>query len=249
MGGISFTYLGQSGFHIAAEGSATSFLIDPWKDAPPGNSAYPKGYVIPSFSAIFVTHGHLDHLGDTLSLEKQLAVGGSIVTSFELMLYLMEQGIASDRLKSMNIGGTVQFADFSVSMVEAVHSSGIGAFTAKATAYGGSAAGFVFRFANGVTVYHAGDTDVFSDMDLIRRRFSPDIAILPIGGVYTMDPESAAYACTLIQPKYVIPMHYGGTFQLPGTPEEFLSAVHKQCNDAVKVVIPNPGEAFTLPVG
>jgi L-ascorbate metabolism protein UlaG (beta-lactamase superfamily) len=244
----SWTYLGQSGFHVSVDDAKISFLVDPWKDAPPGNSAYPKDYILPPFSSIFVTHGHLDHLGDTLTFEKQMEQGGKIVTSFELMLYLMEKGIAQDRVMAMNIGGTLHFSDYSVTMVPAIHSSGIGVFGAKATQYGGEAAGFVFRFSDGMCAYHAGDTDVFSDMDLIRRRYSPQIAFLPIGGIYTMDPESAAYACTLIRPKYVVPMHYGGTFQLPGTPQQFVREVAKQCGDSVTVVIAEPGKTVQFPM-
>ena len=107
----------------------------------------------------------------------------------------------------MNKGGTQTVGDIKVTMVHADHSCGIQ--DGDETVYGGEACGYVIEFSNGVKIYHAGDTNVFGDMAIIRELYAPDIAMIPIGDHYTMGPREAAYACNLLKPKTVIPMHFG----------------------------------------
>lgn len=236
-------WLGQSGF-IMTLPSGKRLLIDPWQNAPPGNSLFPSGLVLDSFDYILITHGHLDHIGDSVELAKKLPQNGKIVSSFEVMLYLWEQGVSQDTLQAMNIGGTVELPELTVTMVPAIHSTGIGSFSPKSLQYGGYAAGYILQVRDGLTIYHAGDTDVFSDMKLIGDRFAPDIALLPIGDVFTMGPPGAVSALHFIHPKKVIPMHYGGTFALPGSPEVFSTLVKKEFGDTIEVLTPKPGDVL-----
>ena len=127
--------------------------------------------------------------------------------------------------------------DISVTMVHANHSSGIE--DGESMAYGGAACGYVIEFENGVKIYHAGDTNVFGDMAIIRDLYAPDIALLPIGDHYTMSPREAAYACRLLKPKTVIPMHFGTFPVLKGTPAQLRELV-----SGVEVVEMKPGESY-----
>jgi L-ascorbate metabolism protein UlaG (beta-lactamase superfamily) len=139
----------------------------------------------------------------------------------ELCGWLESKGVK--RVSGMNKGGTQTVGDIKVSMVHAEHSSGIE--DGVQMIYGGEAAGFVIEFSNGVRIYHAGDTCVFGDMAIIREIYAPEICLLPIGDHYTMGPREAAYACKLLKPKMVVPMHYGTFPVLTGTPAEFRKLV------------------------
>src|SRR5438552_13667618 len=118
----------------------------------------------------------------------------------------------------MNKGGTQSVGDIKVTMVHADHSCGIK--DGDELVYGGEACGYVIEFSNGVKMYHAGDTNVFGDMHIIRELYAPQIAMIPIGDHYTMSPREAAYACKLLQPKTVIPMHFGTFPVLTGKPAD-----------------------------
>jgi L-ascorbate metabolism protein UlaG (beta-lactamase superfamily) len=139
----------------------------------------------------------------------------------------------------MNKGGTQVVGDISVTMVHANHSSGI--VDGEGLVYGGEACGYVLEFENGVKIYHAGDTNVFGDMAVIRDIYAPDIALLPIGDHYTMSPREAAYACKLLKPKTVIPMHFGTFPMLKGTPADLKGLV-----SGVEVLELQPGETRSL---
>ena len=127
------------------------------------------------------------------------------------------------QISPMNKGGTQTVADVKVTMVHAVHSCGIQ--DGDQIIYGGEACGYVLEFSNGVKIYHAGDTNVFSDMAIIRDLYAPKIVMLPIGDHFTMSPREAAYACKLLQPETVIPMHFGTFPVLTGTPAELQKLV------------------------
>jgi L-ascorbate metabolism protein UlaG (beta-lactamase superfamily) len=140
----------------------------------------------------------------------------------------------------MNKGGTVEVAGVKVTMVHAEHSCGI--LDEGKVIYGGEAAGYVMEFENGYRVYHAGDTNIFSGMELIARLYRPDLAILPIGGHYTMGPKEAAMACGLLSVRTVIPMHYGTFPVLTGTPAD----LEREATglEGLRVVGLKPGESF-----
>jgi L-ascorbate metabolism protein UlaG (beta-lactamase superfamily) len=179
---------------------------------------------------VAVTHGHADHLGETVALKrKTVAVG-------EVAHYLRERGVPAE---SMNIGGTIELDGVSFTMTPAVHSSRIedesGSFD------GGAAAGFVIRM-DGVSVYHAGDTALFSDMKLIGELCHPDIALLPIGGRYTMGTAAAMMAAQFIGAKTVVPIHYNTWDRIAADPLPFKKALERTADISVRIL--RPGESM-----
>ncbi|MGO8706059.1 MAG: metal-dependent hydrolase, partial [Terracidiphilus sp.] len=157
-----------------------------------------------------------------------------VVAVYELADYIGSQGVTETT--GMNLGGTVQLDDVAATMVDAKHSAG--AQDEKGIHYVGVAGGFVLEVAGGPVLYHAGDTCVFGDMKLIHELYEPQIAMLPIGGHYTMGPKEAALACKLLVPKIVLPIHWGTFPPLKGTPEELAAMVEP----GVKVVHWKPGD-------
>jgi len=208
--------LGHSTFRIETPGGKT-VIIDPWIM---GNPMCPQSEKkVRKVDVLLCTHGHGDHIGDAVEIIKQhnpIAVG-----IYEMCLWLARKG--AKQISPMNKGGTQTVDDVKVTMVQAVHSCGIQ--DGDEMVYGGEACGYVIEFANGVKLYHAGDTAVFGDMAIIRELYSPDVAMLPVGDRFTMSPREAAYACNLLKPKSVIPMHFGTFPELTGTPAEFQKLV------------------------
>ena len=240
-------WLGHAFFKIYAKNNKVIY-VDPWKDFPPGNEQFPKDEKVDDADIVLITHGHFDHLGDSVSIVTETSRYRQlkVLSNFEITLYLMEQGIKQETVQAMNKGGTVTVDGLSFSLVDARHSSGIGPFKPQALIEGGEAGGFVIKLEDGLSLYHTGDTDVFSDMELIAKRFRPQVVMLPIGGIFTMTPESAVIAVKMLKPKLVIPMHYGGAFKLPGDPQEFERLVKNELGDEVSVIIPKPGELIDL---
>jgi L-ascorbate metabolism protein UlaG (beta-lactamase superfamily) len=183
---------------------------------------------------ILVTHGHGDHVGETVPLAGK--TGATVVAIHELSQILAEQGVS--QVVGMNKGGTVTLAGLKLTMTQAVHSSTMAVSGKMVPA--GEAGGFVVQFPNGFTVYHAGDTAVFKDMELIKKLYQPELALLPIGSHYVMNPREAALACRLIRPKWVIPMHYKTFPVLTGTPEELIELLKDE--PGIKVIALQPGE-------
>jgi len=190
------TFLGQSAFYV--EGSQHNVLIDPFITSNP--LAQAAGIKADQFQphGIVLSHGHLDHIEDAAAIAKQS--GAKVVASYELANYMLSQG-APDAM-TMNPGGPMEFSFGKVRLTNAIHSS------SHDGVYLGPACGIVLTTDDGLTIYHAGDTDLFSDMSLIGKMDQPDVAILPIGSVFTMDPDQAVEAAKLVQAKVVIPMHY-----------------------------------------
>jgi L-ascorbate metabolism protein UlaG (beta-lactamase superfamily) len=222
---VKIKWLGHAACEI--EMNRKIVLIDPWLDGNP--KAAVKSSDVEKADVICVTHDHMDHLGDAFQICKR--TGATFVGTYELGVYAQENGVKD--IVGMNVGGTAMVKGLGISMVQAVHTSGKGV-----------AVGFVVK-GEGKTVYHAGDTAVFGDMKLIGEIYRPDIALLPIGGYYTMGAEEAAEAVRLIQPKIVIPIHYGTFPVLASSAEEFVGKV-KQKFSNVKVVVLNPGETYQL---
>ncbi|MCK5552463.1 MAG: metal-dependent hydrolase, partial [Deltaproteobacteria bacterium] len=181
------------------------------------------------------THGHGDHVGDSVDIAKK--TGAKIIAMPEITQYMSNRGLTD--LVGMNKGGTFTSEGIHMTMVHALHNSSIR--EGNQVIYGGDSVGFVVRFENGFSVYHAGDTDVFMDMKIIGDLYKPQVALLPIGSHYTMGPEGAVYACKLIRPKYVISMHFSTFPVLTGTPEAF-GKLMKEVPET-KVIALKPGES------
>jgi L-ascorbate metabolism protein UlaG (beta-lactamase superfamily) len=229
---MKLTWLGHSACHIAIGGK--SVLIDPFFS---GNPKFPGDFEagLEAVDFVMLTHGHADHLGDSLRLAKNF--DATIVAIFEICAYLGAQGI--EKTQPMNIGGTIDCDGLSISMVNALHSSAIVDEGNPITM--GDPAGLVIR-SNEKTVYHAGDTDVFSDMSLIQRIYKPSIGLIPIGDRFTMGPETAALACNeFLDLETIIPIHWGTFDLLTGDPKTFKSLVKRG-----NVLTPDPGQAIEL---
>jgi L-ascorbate metabolism protein UlaG (beta-lactamase superfamily) len=214
--GTRITWLGHATVLIeTAQG--TNILIDPFIQQ---NPQYPKDFVLPAkIEYILLTHGHGDHISDAAQVAA--SHGSTVVAIYELASYVASKGVA--KTIGMNLGGTVQLNEVAATMVEAKHSSG--AQDEKGTHYVGVAAGFVLTISDGPVLYHAGDTSVFGDMKLIAELYRPEVAILPIGGHFTMGPKEAAMAVSLLKPKIVLPIHFGAFPPLKGTPKELTALI------------------------
>jgi L-ascorbate metabolism protein UlaG (beta-lactamase superfamily) len=212
--GNKVTWLGHATFRIeTAEGK--TIYVDPWVM---GNPLCPQSEKeVKSADALICTHGHGDHIGDAVKIAKQHK--STVVGIFELCTWMQKKGV--EVISPMNKGGTQSVAGVKATMVHAVHSCGIQEDDGSIV-YGGEACGYVLELPGGVKIYHAGDTNVFSDMAIIRELYAPEIAMLPIGDHFTMGPREAVYACKLLQPKYVIPMHFGTFPPLVGRPSQLI---------------------------
>ncbi|PWR70806.1 metal-dependent hydrolase [Methanospirillum stamsii] len=198
-------------------------LIDPF---------VPEGEIPVQPDIVAVTHAHADHMGIVASFSVP------VVSNNEIAHYLRGKGCITE---AMNIGGTIVVQGVTFTMTQALHSSwieeeGIGM-------YGGSAAGFLITM-DGVTVYHAGDTGLFSDMKLIGEIYHPDVALIPIGGRFTMGPREAMMAAEFIGAPIVIPIHYNTFEKISQDEQEFARAVNETTD--IEVVIVKPGMEYTL---
>jgi L-ascorbate metabolism protein UlaG (beta-lactamase superfamily) len=229
--GTRITWLGHATVLIQTP-KGTNVLIDPFIAQ---NPKYPKDYALPQkIDYVLLTHGHGDHISDAVPVA--LKHGSTVVAIYELTAYIAGKGVKNTT--GMNLGGTVQLADIAVTMVDATHSAA--AQDEKGTHYVGVATGFVLSIADGPVLYHAGDTNVFGDMKLIAQLYHPELAMLPIGGFYTMGPKEAALAVEFLQPKAILPIHFGTFPPLTGTPKELASLI----DSSIEVVHCAPGETI-----
>jgi L-ascorbate metabolism protein UlaG (beta-lactamase superfamily) len=207
---MQITWLGHGTFQFQLP-SGQVILMDAWTD---GNPAYPKGYKIPRVDTMCISHGHFDHIHDALPIAERFSP--EVIAIFETASWLESKGVKKTR--PMNKGGSQKSGDVTITMTHAVHSCGI--LDEGKIIYGGEAAGYVLRFDDGRSLYFAGDTNVFSDMELIRELYQPELAFLPIGDLFTMSPKEAALACRMLKARRVIPMHFGTFPPLTGRPAQ-----------------------------
>jgi L-ascorbate metabolism protein UlaG (beta-lactamase superfamily) len=230
MAKTSLTWLGHAAFRFDTPRGLRVY-VDPWLDGPtvPATEKEPE-----RVDAIFLTHGHDDHSGGTVELAQRF--GCPVYAQVELRSWLSGQGLPEDTGQAFNKGGTVEWEGTRVTMTHANHSS-----SAPDGSYAGESTGLVLRFDAAPTIYFAGDTNVFGDMDLIRRLYEPAVAVLPIGDHFTMGPEEAALALDLLGAPRCIPAHYGTFPLLRGTPEEL-----RRLAPSVDVIAAKPGETVEI---
>jgi L-ascorbate metabolism protein UlaG (beta-lactamase superfamily) len=231
----TLTWLGHSAFRLDTA-AGTRLYVDPFLT---GNPACPPSELEPArCDLIALTHGHDDHVGDTLALAERF--GCPVVALVELRGWLAGKGLGTEMAHAANKGGTVTVGDVQITLTDANHSSSTsdnGGFV-----YLGEPAGLVIQPDEGPVVYFAGDTNVFGDMQLIGRIYAPAVAVLPIGDHFTMGPREAAVAIELLGAKRVVPCHYGTFPILTGTPER----LRELAPGGVEIAVIEPGGTLEL---
>jgi len=227
----TLTWLGHASLRLDTP-SGTRLYVDPWLN---GNPSCPANELEPDrIDLIAVTHGHGDHVGDTVALHKRF--GCPVVAQVELRGWLGSHGVEGGMEHAPNKGGTVTIGDVRITLTDANHSS-----SGEDGTYTGESCGLVLELESGPTVYVAGDTNVFGDMALIRRIYEPDVAVLPIGDHFTMGPREAAVALELLGSPRCVPVHYGTFPLLTGTPDALRALA-----PSVDVIAPAAGETVEL---
>ena len=213
---MKLKWLGHSAFELTSN-KGLNILVDPFIQANPSCPLNAKD-VHPD--VICITHGHADHFGDVVEIAKNNP-NIIVIANYEISIYLQRKGVNAI---GINYGAHVKIEDVEIRMLKVEHTS---TFDFEIdTKYAGNPGSFLFTFDDDLKVYHAGDTGLFSDMKfVIGEVYKPDIALLPIGNIFTMDPSEAAIAASWINPEFVIPMHYNSFPSIAQNPEEFQKLV------------------------
>jgi L-ascorbate metabolism protein UlaG (beta-lactamase superfamily) len=228
------TYAGHSAVFV--QWGSTTIAIDPWLR---GNPLCPAELQTPTnLDLIVLSHGHSDHAGDAVRVQKE--TGALVAATYELAMIMVAEGVPSEKVLPMNKGGAVMVGDVEVRLTNAYHSSSYD--TKSGTVYAGEACGVILS-SGGKSIYHAGDTSLFSDIQRIGEQFKPDVALIPIGDRFTMGPAEAAQAAAWTQCKLAIPIHYKTFELLTGTYDEFAGACDK-LRVATKELAPGTSVSF-----
>lgn len=232
---MNVTWLGHSAFRIET-GSAV-ILIDPFLSGNPKFTG-DKEKAIAGATHVALSHGHDDHVGDAAEIAK--ATGAEILANFEICMYLNGQG--AQKINPGNTGGTIDCGDFRLSFTQALHSSGT--IFNNQFVYLGNPNGLIIAPREGPTLYHMGDTDIFSDMALIHEIHAPKIGLVPVGDRFTMSGKTAALAVKrFFAFETVIPCHYGTFDLLSPDPSEFVGAME---GASAQIKVPAMGEALAF---
>ena len=235
---MKLTWHGHSAFTVEAGG--VKILIDPFLSGNPGAKENIDA-IADGVTHVLLTHGHNDHVGDALAILKR--TDAMLVANFEICMYLVGQGASDKKINPGNTGGTVDCGGFTTTFVQALHSSSFGGEGGSNT-YLGNPLGLVLHFPEDKTLYHMGDTDIFSDMALINELHEPKIGLVPIGDRFTMGGAVAALACQrFFQFETVVPCHYGSFPIIDQTPDKFVEGME---GSGTKVVVPELGKAVEV---
>ncbi|MGD9913747.1 MAG: metal-dependent hydrolase [Rhizobiaceae bacterium] len=235
---MKLTWYGHSCFTV--ETGKAKIIIDPFLSHSP---TWGKGWEGPAegVTHILVTHGHNDHVGDAVAIQKK--TGAMLVSNIEICMFLVGQGADGNRINPGNFGGTVDCGGFTATFTLALHSSSFSGENGANT-YLGNPGGFVLHFPEEKTLYHMGDTDIFSDMQLINELHEPKVGIVPVGDRFTMGGAVAALACRrFFDFETAIPCHFGTFGMLDQSPEKFVEGMK---GHATSVVLPVIGQSFEV---
>ena len=230
-GNTELTWYGHAAFKLKTP-SGKILMLDPWLTNPANKNGKDDLAKLEKADLILVTHGHADHVGNSIEIAKK--TGARLVTTFDLGKAMVTYaGFPKEQMgfdTQGNFGGELNLleGEVKITFIPAVHSSSVSNEDGKNLHDGGHPGGFLIVIKNGPTIYHTGDTDVFSDMALISKFQKVDVMLACIGGHFTMGPERAAEAVLMVKPTTVIPMHFGTFPVLQGTPEAFNTALRKR---------------------